>query len=412
MLASASRLVCAAGLACTLAATGGVALAAGTHAASSSASGFSRATYAPRATPVIREETYVRVTLSAVGDNLMNMPVVTAADANAGEVGDGWYDFTPMYAGVADIVAASDLNFIDIETILGGDDLGLSGYPIFNSPSCIAEQVAGFGWNLASTATNHAWDMGLAGIENSSATWAAQPSVLETGTFTSPEDRERIRMTEVRGMRVAFLAYTDYLNGFELPEGQEWAVATADADAMASDVSRARAQGADVVVVAMSWGTENATEPNDAQRFFAQHLANLGVDVVVGFGPHVIQPVEWVDALDEEGTPTGHATLVAYSLGNFLSNQPLAVENVEGCLTLTLERLGAHGPVSVTDVAWTPLVNHIGGGWHQVFRLADYPEELARTHESLGLEADPLAYAWDLTYSVAGASGAAQIKTS
>ena len=410
--ACARRLVCAAGLACALAATGGVALAAGTQSTPSAAGGFSRATYTPRATPTICEETYTRVTLSAVGDNLMNMPVVTAADANAGEVGDGWYDFTPMYAGVADIVGASDLNFIDIETILGGDEAGLSGYPIFTSPSCIAEQVADFGWNLASTATNHSWDMGLAGIENSSATWAAQPGVLETGTFASPEDRERIRMTEVRGMRVAFLAYTDYLNGFELPEGQEWAVATADTDAMASDVSRARAQGADVVIVAMSWGTENATEPNETQRFFAQHLANLGVDVVVGFGPHVIQPVEWVDALDEAGTPTGHSTLVAYSLGNFLSNQPLAVENVEGCLTLTLERLGAHGPVSVTDVAWTPLVNHISAGWHQVFRLADYPEELARTHESLGLEADPVGYAWDLTYAVAGASGAAEILTS
>ena len=406
----ARSLACAGMLACVLA--GGAtaqASALATPGGADGLEGFSRADYEPHVTPVIREETYVRVTLSAVGDNLMNMPVVAAADANAGETGDGWYDFTPMYAGVADIVAGSDLNFIDIETILGGDELGLSGYPTFNSPSCIAQQVADFGWNLATTATNHAWDMGLAGIENSSATWAEHPEVLVTGTFTSPEDRTRIRMTQVRGMRVALLAYTDYLNGYVLPEGQEWTVATADADAMATDVARARAEGADVVIVAMSWGDENSFEPNDAQRFYAQHLANLGVDVIVGFGPHVIQPVEWVDALDETGAPTGHSTLVAYSLGNFLSNQPLAAENVEGCLTLSLERLGQHGPVSVTDVAWTPLVNHISAGWHQVFRLADYPDELARAHESLGQETDPLAYAWGLTYDVAGAGGAACI---
>ena len=372
-------------------------------------SGFSRASYDPRPVPVVREQTYVRVTLSAVGDNLMNMPVVTAADANAGAVGDGLYDFTPMYAGVADIVAGSDLNFIDIETILGGDDLGLSGYPVFNSPSAIADQVAGFGWNLATTATNHSWDMGFAGIQNSSATWAAHPSVLTTGTFVSPEDRATVRMTERDGIRFAFLAYTDYLNGYVLPEGQSWAVATADPEAMAADVTSARTQGADVVIVAMSWGSENATEPNDGQRLLAQTLADLGVDVVIGFGPHVIQPVEWVAGLDDAGTPTGHQTLVAYSLGNFLSNQPLAVENVEGCLTLAFERLGQHGPVSVTNVAWTPLVNHIDGDYHEVFKLADYPAELARAHDSLGMEADPLGYARDLTYAVAGSTGAARI---
>ena len=356
--------------------------------------------------PVVRERTYSRVTLSAVGDNLMNMPVVYAADANAGEMGDGWYDFTPMYAGVADILASHDLNFIDIETILGGDHLGLSGYPSFNSPSVIAEQVAASGWNLVTTAMNHSWDMGLEGIQNSSATWAAQPGVLATGTFTSPEDRSTIRTVERGGIRFAFLAYTDYLNGLVLPDDQWWAVATADADAMAADVERARTQeGADVVIVAMSWGDENATAPNDTQYFYAQTLADLGVDLVIGFGPHVIQPIEWVAGLDVSGAPTGHQTLVVYSLGNFLSNQPLAIENVEGCFTCTFERLGDEGPVSIVDPTWTPLVNHIDGSWHQVFKLSDYTPELAAAHDSIGYEADPLGYAYQLTQDIIGPSG-------
>lgn len=356
--------------------------------------------------PVVREATYTRVTLSAVGDNLMNMPVVYAADANAGEMGDGLYDFTPMYAGVADILATHDLNFIDIETILGGDHLGLSGYPSFNSPAVIADQVAASGWNLATTATNHSWDVGFEGIQNSSATWAAHPEVTVTGTFTSPEDRATIRTVERAGMRFAFLAYTDYLNGLVLPDDQSWAIATADPDAMATDVERARSQaGADVVIVAMSWGEENSTVPNDAQRFYAQLLADLGVDLVIGFGPHVIQPVEWVAGLDAGGAPTGHQTLVAYSLGNFLSNQPLAIENVEGCLTCTFERLGDEGAVGITDVVWTPLVNHIDGDWHQIFKLRDYTPELAGAHDSIGLEADPLGYAYQLTQDIIGPSG-------
>ena len=369
--------------------------------------GATEAAYAqPAMAPSLAEACYTRVTFSAVGDHLMNYPVVEAADANVGEVGDGLYDFTPMYAGVQDIVASHDLNFIDMETILGGDYLGISGYPSFNSPSAIAGQVAGFGWNLVTTATNHSLDRGIEGIDNSSATWADYPQVIQTGTFASPEDRERIRVVERGGMRFAFLAYTDYLNGIPVPEGYEYAVATADADAMVADVARAH-EVADVVIVAMSWGDENSFEPNESQRANAQLLANAGVDLVVGFGPHVIQPVEWVDALDEAGSPTGARTLVVYSLGNFLSNQPYSYAEVEGCFTCTFERLGDDGAVSLADLAWTPLVNHIDGDWHQVFKLHDYTDELAWAHDILSAEADPLGYCYQLTQEVVGSSAEA-----
>lgn len=364
------------------------------------------ATYRPVAQAELSEERYVTVTFSAVGDNLMNYPVVEAADANAGTVGDGQYDFVPMYRGVQDIVQASDLSFIDIETILGGDHLGISGYPVFNSPAAIAAQVAGFGWDLATTATNHSLDMGVEGILNSCATWASYPQVAMTGTFASPEDRARIRVVERKGIRFAFLAYTDYLNGIPVPEGHEYAVAVADDAAMAADVARAH-EVADVVVVAMSWGDENEFDPNESQRHHAQLLANLGVDLVVGFGPHVIQPIEWYDQLDAAGGPTGHRTLVVFSLGNFLSNQPYSFAEVEGCFTCGFERLGEHGPVSIVDAAWTPLINHIDGGYHEVFKLRDYTYDLAWAHDVMSAEADPIGYAYDLTHRVVGPSGVA-----
>lgn len=354
---------------------------------------------ASQAAPALGEPVYATVTFSAVGDNLMNYPVVESADANVGEVGDGLYDFTPMYAGVQDIVAARDLNFIDIETILGGDYLGISGYPVFNSPSAIAGQVAAFGWNMATTATNHSLDMGLEGIANSSATWAQYPQVAVTGTFTSWEDRVRVRVLERGGIRFALLAYTDYLNGIPVPEGAGYAVALADPAAMAEDVARAREQ-ADVVIVAMSWGSENDFTPNETQRFYAQTLTDLGVDLVVGFGPHVIQPIEWYEGLDASGSPTGTRTLVVFSLGNFLSNQPEPYEEVEGCFTCSFERLGETGPVTLTGLGWTPLVNHIDGGWHQVFKLKDYTAELAWSHDILSSQADPLGYCYQLTQDV------------
>lgn len=354
--------------------------------------------------PALCEPAYRRVSFSAVGDHLMNMPVVDAADYNAGTAGDGWYDFTPMYQGVADIVGSHDLNFIDIETILGGDYLGLSGYPVFNSPSCIAQQVVDFGWNMCTTATNHSLDMGLTGILNSCATWAGFPQMLMAGTYASQEDRDRVRTCERAGITFAFLSYSDYFNGYSVPADAPWCVAEASDEAMTRDVTRAH-EVADVVVVAMSWGSENDFSPNDTQRHYAQLLANLGVDLVVGFGPHVIQPIEWVQGLDESGAPTGANTLVVFSLGNFLSNQPYSYANVEGCFTCSFERLGDSGPVSLIDPMWTPLVNHISSGWHQVFKLKDYTAELAAAHESIGLEADPLGYCYNLTDQIIGPSG-------
>lgn len=358
----------------------------------------------PQPAPELREEQYRRVTLSAVGDHLMNMPVVEAADYNAGETGDGWFDFTPMYQGVADIVASHDLNFIDIETILGGDYLGLSGYPVFNSPSCIAEQVVGFGWNLCTTATNHCLDMGLEGIYNSCATWAQFPQMLMTGTFSSQEDRDLIRTCERQGITFAFLSYSDYFNGYVVPADAPWSVAEAGDEVMTSEVSRAK-ELADVVIVAMSWGSENDFSPNETQRHYAQLLANLGVDLILGFGPHVIQPIEWYQGYDEAGNPTGSQTLVVFSMGNFLSNQPYSYANVEGCFTCAFERLGTSGPVSLINPMWTPLINHISYGWHQVFKLKDYTYDLAASHESIGLESDPLGYCYNLTNQIIGPSG-------
>ena len=236
------------------------------------------------------------VSLSAVGDNLMHLPVVNTADYAEGTFGDGLYDFSVCYAGLKDIVDTHDINFIDIETPMCGDERGISGYPSFNTPSDDAADIAAFGFNLATTATNHAWDGGLEGIENMSATWAEHPEVVVTGTFTSQEDRDRIRVFEKNGITFAFLAYQDYLNGYVLPEDLSWAIADSNDRAKVKADIEAAHELAECVIVAMSWGDEYANQPNQSQRDCAQFMADNGVDLILGFGSHVIGPVEWIDA--------------------------------------------------------------------------------------------------------------------
>ncbi len=337
------------------------------------------------------------VSLSAVGDNLMHLPVVNTADYAEGTLGDGLYDFSVCYAGMKSIVESHDINFIDIETPMGGDERGISGYPSFNTPSDDAADIAAFGFNLATTATNHAWDGGLEGIQNMSATWAEHPEVVVTGTFTSQEDRDRIRIFEKNGITFAFLAYQDYLNGYVLPDDVKWAVADSnDRAKVKEDIDKAH-ELAECVIVAMSWGDEYATEPNQSQRDCAQFMADNGVDLILGFGAHVIEPVEWVEASDTtsdgaENPYAGHRTLTVFSLGNFVSNQQDPLSNVEGCFTCNITR-DAEDVIAIADPTWIPLVNHFSGGTgHTVYQLKDYTEELARQHDVLGSLDDPLGY--------------------
>ena len=345
------------------------------------------------------------VSLSAVGDNLMHLPVVNTADYAEGTFGDGLYDFSVCYAGIKDIVDTHDINFIDIETPMCGDERGISGYPSFNTPSDDAADIASFGFNLATTATNHAWDGGLEGVEHMSATWAEHPEVVVTGTFTSQEDRDRIRVFEKNGITFAFLAYQDYLNGYVLPSDLSWAIADSnDRAKVKEDIDKAH-ELAECVIVAMSWGDEYATQPNQSQRDCAQFMADNGVDLILGFGSHVIQPVEWLDASPTtsdgaENPFAGHRTLTVFSLGNFVSNQQDAFSNVEGCFTCDITR-DAEGAIAIADPTWIPLVNHFSGGTgHTVYQLKDYTEELARQHDVLGALDDPLGYVRTYTTEV------------
>ncbi len=340
------------------------------------------------------------VSLSAVGDNLMHVPVVNTADAAEGELYDDLYDFGTLYQGVKEIVDSHDINFIDIETPMGGDELGVSGYPSFNTPSDDAADIASFGFNLATTATNHSWDQGFEGIQSMMGTWAEHPEVVVAGTYTSAEDRGTVRTFTKNGLTFAFLAYQDYLNGYELPSDKTWAVGDSnDTEAVRADLERAH-ELAECVIVAMSWGTEYSNEPNESQRETAQLFADEGVDLVLGFGPHVIQPVEWVQGRDAEGQPTGHRTMVVYSLGNFVSNQQNDFNQVEGCFTCDIVR-DEQGTVGIAEPTWIPLVNHFSGGTgHRVYQLKDYTADLARSHDILAGKENPLGYVRDYTTQI------------
>ncbi|MEG2706240.1 MAG: CapA family protein [Erysipelotrichaceae bacterium] len=320
------------------------------------------------------------ISFIGVGDNLIHDSIYKEADQLAGTEGDGTYDFTGMYEPVKDDIKKADLAFINQETILGGDDLGLSGYPTFNSPSVIASQLNQVGFDLVNTASNHALDKGMLGIENAKATWSKEKNMITAGTYTSNEDRNNIPVIKRKGVTFSFLAYTYGTNGVSLPN--DYCVALFDDARITSDVQAAK-EVSDVVIVSAHWGDENMNQTSEMQKHYAQLFADLKVDVVIGTHPHVIQPIEWV-----KGT-TGNETLVVYSLGNFLSGM-LDVGNVLGGeIKFDFVKNQKSKEIKVKNVKWIPLVTHYKGdpnnimesrNNYKIYRLSDYSEEMAKTH--------------------------------
>jgi poly-gamma-glutamate capsule biosynthesis protein CapA/YwtB (metallophosphatase superfamily) len=343
-------------------------------------------TSAPEKEPEKKDEEKTKVSFIGVGDNLIHEMIYIQADKAAGSENDGTYDFTPMYEHVKKDVENADIAYIDQESIIGGDDLGISGYPTFNSPDQVARDVAATGFDLINTANNHCLDMYQAGIDHSSKIWSEQKGIVTAGTYTSNEDRNKIRVIERKGIKFSFLAYTYGTNGIEPPH--EYSVAYFDEEQIKKDVAAAK-KVSDVVIVSAHWGDENVSAPTDFQKKYAQLFADLGVDVVVGEHPHVIQPVNWVDGKD------GNHTLVIYSLGNFLSGM-LDVNNVlSGMIRFNFVKDNKSGKIQIEDVKWEPLITHYTGDAKDilntrkdftVYKLSDYTDELAAKHGLNGVD--------------------------
>ncbi len=258
-------------------------------------------------------KTTTRASLFMVGDALIHSAVYADADTGNG------YDFRPMIEEVKEISKNYDLAFYNQETILGGSELGLSSYPRFNSPYEVGDAFVDAGFNLVSLANNHTLDRGETAILNSHQYWKQHPDVMTAGSFSSKNEMDQPNIGEVNGIRYAFFAYTDWTNGLVVPSGKEYLLARYSNELAKQDIEKVRDQ-VDVVIVSMHFGDEYSLSVSSRQREIATYLASLGVDIVIGHHPHVVEPIEMIDD-----------TLVIYSLGNFISAQR-GVEKLTGMM--------------------------------------------------------------------------------
>lgn len=286
-------------------------------------------------TPASKKIPHLEV--AAMGDMLAHDSVVSNAQENEG------YDFTKYFSKIMPALDNKDVIFCNPETPVAGDTLGVSGYPTFNAPKKFAQDLSGgVGCNVINLATNHIYDKGSAGVRDSISIWNELKPLAFGGANTTEKEQKTVRYFTKNGIKAAFVALADFSNVKNFAPHE---INLYHDKALVQQLMSDARQNADVVIVSAHWGVEDSTTVSDQQVSTAKLLSELGADVIIGTGPHVLQKVETI-------TTGGQKTLVWYSIGNMLSSQ-LEINQLTGGIALfTIKK--DNGRVSIENPRLAP----------------------------------------------------------
>ncbi|MCM3711735.1 CapA family protein [Sporosarcina luteola] len=263
-------------------------------------------------------EKSTEITIGMVGDILLHYPLYT-------------YDtYDIPFSAVKDQMTSIDFLLANQESLPGGVEFGLSGYPQFNSPKHIIRDLKVNGVDLLSIANNHTLDLKENGLLKAIG-HMNEYGMPYVGAYESVEDRETKRIFDVKGIHIGVLAYTYSLNGDGIPKGKGHLVSLIDKGKMEAEI-REMEEEVDITVVSIHWGNEYMLQPTEKQEELAGWLASQDVDIIFGHHPHVLQRYEKIGD-----------TEVFYSLGNFYSAQQFDSTNVGGIAKVHISTLELAG---------------------------------------------------------------------
>ncbi len=338
-----------------------------------------------------QEELFSRVSFVAAGDNLIHAPIYNQARSRT----SNGYDFSYAYENFADRIAAPDVAILNQEVVISQEH-NVSSYPQFNSPVELGDEMLKIGFDVFNIATNHSIDCGEKGLVSHINFWKERNAVT-CGAYLNKDDYADIPMHEVNGAIIAYVGFTQSTNGLSLPEDSEVMLIQAKDETLLQTRIMDAKEIADIVIVNAHWGNEYTHEPTQDQKLLAEKLASWGADVIIGTHPHVIQPVEYIE------NPDGRRTLVAYSLGNFISAQNRGPRMLGGVLNFDIVVNNANRSVAIENVKFSGVVTHYGYNYSnlRIYPLENYTEELASKHGVLSHTSDfSLDYLYDIINSV------------
>ncbi|WP_042143739.1 CapA family protein [Paucisalibacillus sp. EB02] len=285
------------------------------------------------------------VSLTAVGDILLHGRVYGGLNKKSN------YEFDSQLKNVEGLLGKTDITVANLETIIAGNEIGLSSFPRFNAPTEIGYTLKKMGVDLVTLANNHVFDFGEEGILKTIE--KLQEIGLEyDGAYKSEADSERLRVVNKNGLRIGFLSYTRGTNGIKVPSDKQYLVNSIKYNSVLNIVKKIRKikreNLVDVLAINLHHGEEYHLHPSNLQKEVCASLADAGADLILGHHPHVLQPPEYIE------TSRGTKTFVAYSLGNFFSGQNGLHRQIGASLTLNISKPSSkYSAIEVTNPRYT-----------------------------------------------------------
>ena len=330
----------------------------------------------------VSADTTNQVSVVMVGDMLLHTRV-----QESGLQTDGTYNFDYLFKNITTDIKNADISIVNEEAILGGSELGLSGYPSFNGPFEVGDAIVKAGFDVVLHATNHALDKGTEGILSCLNFWEKNyPDMGILGINDSQKMRDTIYVIEKNNIKIAILNYTFSTNGITIPKDMPYCVNMLDKDLIEKDIIKAKEQ-ADFIIVCPHWGTEYSLEATKMQKDWSQFFADQGVNLVIGTHPHVIEPITWIEGSN------GGKMLVYYSIGNFVNatsgtGPGTGNRMVGGMAQITIEKDGKD-KAYIKDYGVTPLVTQLEeNGKITTYKLSEYSDQLGQENQILKQDPD------------------------
>ena len=308
---------------------------------------FTKTSNKPESEQNIEVTPDITINLAAIGDIMCHGPNFKDAYDSATKT----YDFSTFFPQIKSYISDADIAIGNLETTFAGGTRAYSGYPTFNTPPELAEDISEIGIDVLTTSNNHSLDTGYNGLVNT-INELDELGISHTGTFKSAEDQNKILIKDVKGIKIAFLSYTYGTNGLSIPKGKEYCINLIDEDLIKSHLESAKALNPDVICVSMHWGEEYHLKPNSKQKELADFLFENGADIILGSHPHVLQPMEKRSITMEDGTTKDG--FIIYSLGNFMSNQSDKYTKDSVILNLKITK-HSEGNITIDSYDYTPI---------------------------------------------------------
>lgn len=310
-------------------------------------------------------DSIAEITINLVGDLMCHSP-----QTNNAKLSNGTYDFKPSFEYIKPYLQNADITIGNLETTFAGTVMPYAGYPAFNSPDAYCEALKDAGFDFLVTSNNHSMDTREEGLLRTIEV-IKKNQLGYAGTYTNQRDRDSIRILDVKGVKLAILNYTYGTNGAYPSAAHKFMLNVIDSTAITNEVKMAKTKGADIILVFYHMGLENIQEPTAAQKDAVRFALEAGAALVIGAHPHVLNPTQVVYSKAINDT-----AFVAYSLGNFISNQYWRYTDAGVILKLCVQKNFTKNTTRYIKASYLPTWVYRGDGSRKMHIVL--PAEMAK----------------------------------